>query len=122
MTEIDQALLGFFSGFNLPVYREDDVPYGVKAPYITVSVSQPTWDAAAPIYAHVWYRSASYAAIDAKVDQIAEAIGHSGVSIPTATGCVWLYRANPFAQHRKMAGDPTLQCVYLNMTVQAITL
>lgn len=120
MTEIDTALCAFFSGFGIPAWLEDDVPHGAKPPYITVNPAMPAWDASAPIYAHVWYRGASYAAIDAKVDQIAAAIGHAGVSLPTATGCVWLYRASPFAQHRHMAGDPALQCVYLNMSIQAL--
>ena len=121
MTEVDNALYRFFLRFGIPVYKEDDAPSTASPPYITVKTATPTWDASAPIYARVWYRGATYLPINAKVDEIAAAIGHAGVSIPTETGCVWLYRANPFAQTQHMAGDPALQCVYLNMLIQAIT-
>lgn len=121
MREIDEALYGFFAGFGLPVYREDDAPSEAQPPYITVHVAQPAWDASVPIYARVWYRGASYGPIDDKVDEIAAAIGHGGTSIKTTTGSVWLYRQDSFAQHMPMTGDPSLQCVYLSMSLRALT-
>lgn len=121
MTEIDAALYAFFSGFGLPAYLEDEAPLSAQPPYITVHTAVPAWDAAAPIHARLWYRGASDAAVDAKADEIAAAIGHAGASLPTATGCAWLYRSNPFAQHIPMPGDPALKCVYLSMSLQALT-
>jgi len=121
MSEIDAALYRFFNRFCPYVYREDDAPLNAPFPHITVKVTQPSWDASAPIYARIWARGESYDPVDALADQIARAIGHAGVSIPTRTGCVWLYRAKNFAQHMPMPGDPSLQCVYLSLVLQALT-
>jgi len=130
MTNTMKALYGFFGSFGIPAYAENDVPDTVPdgaadkvkptPPYITVQLVSPNWRAAVPIFARVWYRSDGYEAINAKVDAIADAIGE-GVGIPTPTGAVYLYKGDTFAQYQDMAGDPTLKCAYLSMTMQAIT-
>ena len=130
MTNTAIALHTFFSGFGIPAFVEYDVPdefpdeHGdmqpVRPPYITYQLVEPDWRDSAPIYARVWYRSTSYTAINAKVDEIRAAIGE-GVSIPTDSGAVWLFKGSPFAQNMPMEGDDTLKVVYLNMIIHAIT-
>lgn len=126
MTQTIEKLSAFFGGFGLPIYPEDSVPEldangnRVNPPYITVQLATPNWRGAMPIYARVWYRSENLRAISAKVDQIAAAIGE-GASIPTASGSVWLYKGDTFAQFQPMAGDNTLKCAYLNLIMQALT-
>lgn len=127
------ALETFFGGFGLPVYPEDSVPdrdgsvpdrdgsgNKVKPPYVTVQLIAPTWRSAAPFFARVWYRATDYAAIAAKVDEIAAAIGECAV-IPTGKGAVYLYAEDPFCQFQPLAGDTTLKCAYLSLSMQAIT-
>lgn len=124
MTECVQALYTFFSSFGLPAYGEGEVPTydaqkrEVKPPYITVQQISPSWRASVPFYARVWYRDSSNTAIDAKVDEIAEAIGE-GVSIPTPGGAIYISQNDNFAQHQSSPGDPRLKCVYLSMILQA---
>lgn len=126
MSETVKALYRFFGGFGLPVYAEDSVPNRdesgakIKPPYITVQLVVPSWADAAPFYAHVWYRDAGFEAIDAKVDEIGAAIGE-GVSLPTDSGAVYVFKGDPFAQYRPMSGDPALKCVYLNMSIMSHT-
>lgn len=126
MTETLKALYAFFSRFNLPVYPENSVPDvdddGVKVtpPYITVQLVFPDWREAMPFYARVWYRSDKYVAIAQKVDEIAAAIGE-GVSVPTESGAVYIFKNERFAQFQPMAGDVTLKCAYLSMEIHAIT-
>lgn len=120
ISNIVTALYTFFSGFGLDAYPEDTVPDYAVLPYITYQVAIPEWEDPVTLYARVWYRSASFAGISAKVGEIDEAIG-PGAVIPFTDGAIWLYRGTPFAQFMPMAGDPNLKCMYLNMSVQAVT-
>lgn len=130
MTYTAQALYSFFSGFGIPAFTEYDVPdefpdgngemQPVTPPYITYQLIEPDWDDGGTFYARVWYRSTSYAAINAKVDQIKAAIGE-GISLPTPGGAVYLTKGTPFAQNMPMEGDDTLKVVYLNFNIMAHT-
>lgn len=124
VTACVKALYSFFGGFGLPAYAEEAVPdrdpvtgREVRPPYITVQLAAPDWRGSAPFYARIWYRSHTYAGIDAKADEIGEAIGE-GVSVPAeGGGAVYIHKDDKFAQHQPFPEDPTLKCVYLSMTL-----
>lgn len=130
MTEVAVALNKFFGGFGVPAWPIGGVPtyvydaegnaVKVEPPYISYQLVRPRWDAAMPFYAEVWVRSTIYAGINAIVDAIEDAIG-GGVSLPAGDGAVYIHKGDQFCQMRDMAGDPTLKCAYLSMTIQAIT-
>lgn len=120
MTNTAKALYKFFSGFGIPAYVEYAPPDDAQLPYITYQLVSPDWRESATMYARVWYRSTSFAAINAKVDEIAASIGE-GKSIPTEGGAVYLSKGTPFAQYMPMEGDDTLKVVYLNLIINAIT-
>lgn len=120
ISKIVTALYTFFSGFGLDAYPENTVPDEAQLPYITYQITVPEWESPVSMYARVWYRSASFAGISAKVDEIDEAIG-PGAVIPFEDGAIWIYKGAPFAQYMPMDGDPDLKCMYLSMSVQAIT-
>lgn len=114
------ALYQFFSGFGIDAYVEYSVPDEAALPYITYQLVEPDWRDSATFYARVWYRSTSYTAINTKVDEIRAAIGE-GVSLPTDSGAIYLFKGTPFAQNMPMEGDDTLKVVYLNFIIHAIT-
>ena len=130
MTNTAEALYRFFGQFGLPVDPDGAVPdritgadgsaVKVQPPYITVQIVNPTWRGAVPFFTRVWYRSESFAAINATVDAIEAAIGE-GASEPTPTGAVYIYKGDPFCQYQDMAGDTALKCAYLSMSLQAHT-
>ncbi len=120
MTSTAQALYQFFSGFSLPAYVEYSPPDDAVLPYITYQVIEPNWPDVGTLYARVWYRSTSFTAINAKVDEIRRAVGE-GVSIPTSGGAVYLSKGTPFAQNMPMEGDDTLRVVYLLFNISAPT-
>lgn len=120
MTNTAKALYNFFSGFGLDAYAEHSIPDDAELPYITYQLIEPDWRDSATMYARVWYRSSSLVAINAKVDEIKNAIGE-GVSLPTDGGAVYLGKGTPFAQYMPMEGDDTLKAVYLNLIINAIT-
>ena len=120
MTNTAMALYEFFSGFDIPAFVEYTVPDDVKPPYITYQLVSPQWRDSATMYARVWYRSISFEAIAAKVDEISAAIGE-GISIDTDDGAIWLFKGSNFAQYMPMEGDDTLKVVYLSLTIHALT-
>jgi hypothetical protein len=121
MTNIAIALYNFFSGFGLPAYVEYAPPDDAELPYITYQLTDPDWRDSATFYARVWYRSTSYAQINAKVDEIAAAIGE-GLRIPTpGGGSIWLNKGTPWSQNISNPGDDTLKEVYLNFILNAFT-
>ena len=120
ISNIVTALYTFFSGFGLDAYPEDTVPDEAQLPYITYRVAIPEWENPISLYARVWYRSVSFAAISAKVGEIDEEIG-PGAFVPFKDGAIWIFKGTPFAQFMPMDGDPNLKCMYLSMTMQAVT-
>lgn len=120
ISKIVTALYTFFSGFGLDAYPENTVPDDAQLPYITYQIAVPEWENPVSLYARVWYRSASFAGISAKVGEIDNAIG-PGAVIPFKDGAIWIYKGTPFAQYMPMDGDPNLKCMYLNMSIQSIT-
>ena len=118
MYETAKALYTFFSGFSIPAYVEENVPYGEPAPYITYELKEPDWGQQTELHAQVWYRDESFIAITEKVEEIGKAIG-AGIGIPTDEGIVRLYKADgEWAQNRPMPGDYTLKCAYLRLIVE----
>lgn len=118
ITKIVTALYNFFSGFTIPAYAEDSVPDDATLPYITYQIAVPEWENPVTLYARVWYRSASFEGISAKVGEIDEAIGE-GVCVPVEGGAVYLYKETPFTQFMPQTGDLTLKCMYLSMSMLA---
>ena len=120
MKQTAQALYAFFSSFTIPAFVEYTEPDNEPAPYITYELAEPEWRGQMPIHARVWYRSTNFVDIAEKVDEIGAAIGE-GISIPTASGAVYLWKDTNWAQFQPMEGDPTLKCAYLTLIFEAHT-
>ena len=121
MTGTADALYKFFSGFGIPAYLSGNIPDNVQMPYITYDLIEPEPLSIGLINASVWYRDTGVAAISAKVDQIKAAIGE-GVSLPTPTGAVYLFREKSGAFGRIM-NDPNRETkrAYLSMLIHCNT-
>ena len=121
MTNTSRALYAFFSGFGIPAYVGSTIPDNVQMPYITYDLIEPEPLSYSLMHANIWYRDTSYAAISAMADRIKAAIG-TGVTIPTGSGFVALFRDNntPFMQ---LMSDPNPETkrAYLTMVIHANT-
>ena len=121
-THVAEALQTFFSGFGVPAYAVGAVPNEAELPYIAYQLAVPAFMSGQPFYAEVFARkSISLIELNALVDQIETAIGE-GVSIPTGSGAVWIYRGDNFRQDRQFNADPYYRCAYLNLIIQAPTM
>jgi len=120
MTNTAKALYQFFSGFGLNAYVEYNIPDDAQLPYISYQLIEPDWEDGGTFYARVWYRSMSFLEVNAKIDEIAAAVGE-GKSLRTPGGAVYLSKGAPFIQFMPMEGDDTLRVAYLNFNIQALT-
>lgn len=120
MTTKAQALHTFFSSFGLTAYAETSVPDGAQPPYITYTpVSGAFGDGHVPLYANIWMRGESEAAINAKAEQLGAALGDGGVMLPHSGGSVWLTRGAPFCQSMQDE-DGNIKRRYINITAEFI--
>lgn len=121
MTNTARALYEFFSGFDIPAYVQDTIPYDAHMPYITYELLEPEPLSYSLMHANVWYKDTSYNAVSAKCDEIKAAIGW-GTTIPTDNGFIALFRDKntPFAQTMSDP-NPETKRVVLTMRIMCNT-
>lgn len=115
------AIYQFWSGFGLTAYEENTVPTDAAFPYITYQLVTDIFDREIPLTASIWYRSESWMAINAKMDEISQKISRGGKIIPCDGGAIWLKRGQPFAQSMGDESDDLIKRKYLNITAEFMT-
>ena len=115
------AIYQFWSGFGLTVYEENTVPNDATFPYITYQLVTDSFDREIPLTASIWYRSESWAGINAKTDEISQKISRGGKIIPCDGGAIWMKRGQPFAQSMGDESDDLIKRKYLNITAEFMT-
>ena len=105
------ALQAWLEGFGLPVYRDSAVPGEAKMPYITYDL---------PTEVNLWFRTSSEAAPNAKAEEVARALGLSGVLLPCDGGGMWVMQGDPFCN--AMADeDNAVKRRIINLTIEYMT-
>ena len=102
------AIYQFFAAFGLDTYEENRV-YSLENPpafpYLTYEMQTDFFgEYDVSISFSLWYRSASWSAANAKVEEISSAIGRGGQVVPVDGGYILIMRGSPFAQSM---GDPS---------------
>ena len=115
------AIYQFWSSFGLTAYEENTVPTDADFPYITYQLVTDSFDREIPLTASIWYRSESWAGINAKTDEISQKISRGGKVIPCDGGAIWLKRGQPFAQSMGDESDDLIKRKYLNITAEFMT-
>ena len=115
------AIYRFWSGFGLTAYEENTVPNDAAFPYITYQLVTDSFDREIQLTASIWYRSESWAGINAKTEEISQKISRGGKIIPCDGGAIWLKRGQPFAQNMGDENDDLIKRKYLNITAEFIT-
>ena len=108
------TLKTFYSGFGLPAYTLESVPETVMLPYITFPLTEPEWNVQASTYCQVWYPKNRLADLLAKADQIAAAIGPTGIKFEQPGGYCVLYPSTPLIQ---ILTDEHTQSAYINLAI-----
>lgn len=119
------ALYQFFSGFGLEAWEENSV-YSLESPpafpYLTYEMNTDAFnDYDTALTFSLWYRSTSWAAANAKVEEISAAIGRIGKVLPVDGGYLLIMRGSPFAQSLGDPSDDMIKRKMLNITVRFYT-
>ena len=115
------AIYQFWNSFGLTAYEENSVPDDAAFPYITYQLVTDSFDIEIPLTASIWYRSESWAGINAKTEEISQTISLGGKIIPCDGGAIWLKRGQPFAQSMGDESDDLIKRKYLNITAEFMT-
>ena len=115
------ALYKFYSLFGLTAYEENSVPEDASFPYLTYNVSTGSFGEDNAMYINLWYRSTSWAGINAKTEEISAAIGRGGKVIKCDDGAIWMKRGSPFAQSMGDPEDDLIKRKYINITAEYLT-
>lgn len=119
------ALYSFFSGFDLEAYEENAV-YALeeppKFPYLTYEMKTDAFgDFDTTLTFSLWYRSTSWSAANAKVEEISSAIGRSGKILAVDGGYLLIMRTSPFAQNMGDISDDMVKRKVINTNVRFYT-
>ena len=116
----DQALHNFFSGFGIPAYPSTAVPVRdvTKCPYLTYTPVSGNWCETMSITVNLWYLTESEAVPNRKADELAQAIGESGVLLRCEGGGIWLKRGTPWCQSIPDATNEAIKCRYINVSAE----
>lgn len=122
------AFYGFLSGFGIPAYAKTSVPDRAEFPYITYDLVVSGWnEGEVRVPVNVWYRTDSEAEPNAKVREIAAAIGRSGCTVRCDDGMLWIKKGAPWSQslmsdYESISKDDKVKRRYLNIVVEYLTL
>lgn len=116
------ALQSFFERF-LPSYAASAVPDDVIFPYLTYELITSAWeDGEVGITVNLWYYTTSESIPNAKAQEISNAIGLGGVSVPCDGGFIWVKRGAPWCQNLNDDADPMIKRRYIQITAEYMTL
>lgn len=119
------ALYSFFSGFGIDAYEENSV-YALESPpafpYLTYEVRTDAFgEFDTAISFSTWHRSTSWAASNAKAEEISAAIGRGGTIMHIDGGYLLIMRGSPFAQSLGDPSDDMIKRKLFNITVRYYT-
>ena len=119
------ALYSFFSGFGIDAYEENSV-YALESPpafpYLTYEVRTDAFgEFDTAISFSTWHRSTSWAASNAKAEEISAAIGRGGTILHVDGGYMLIMRGSPFAQSLGDPSDDMIKRKLFNITVRFYT-
>lgn len=116
------ALQAFFSQF-MDAYAASAVPEGVTFPYLTYELSTSAWDGGeVGLTVNLWFYTTSEAVPNAKAQELSDAIGYGGVTLPCDGGFIWLKRGSPWCQNLQDDTDKNIKRRYINVTAEYMTL
>lgn len=116
------ALQAFFSQF-MDAYAASSVPDDVVFPYLTYELTTSAWDGGeVGLTVNLWFYTTGEAVPNAKAQEISDAIGYGGVTLPCDGGFIWLKRGSPWCQNLQDDTDKNIKRRYINVTAEYMTL
>lgn len=117
------ALQTFFNGFSVPAYPVSSVPEKAEMPYLTYTPVFDAWGGyPVSLTVNLWYLTEGEAEPSAKVQEISDALGPGGTTLPCDGGYIWLTRGNPWCQSLTDSTNASIKRRYINITAEYLTL
>lgn len=124
-----QALHLFWSSFGIPAIDENSAydtkvleQLGIGYPRITYEVGEGNLGEPQLLTASLWYREPSWAAAEAKAQQIANRLGWGGKTVKVDGGYLRLMLPRDTINFRRMADeDSDLRRIVFNLAVDFLT-
>lgn len=117
-----EALQQFFSQF-ITAYPSTAVLEDAEFPYLTYELITSAWDGGeVGLTVNLWFYTTSEAVPNAKAQELSDAIGYGGVTLPCDGGFIWLKRGSPWCQNLQDDTDPNIKRRYINVTAEYMTL
>lgn len=117
-----EALYGFFSKFGMGAYAATAVPDDVVFPYLTYDAIFDTWESGeVGLTVNLWFYTDSETVPNAKAQEISDAIGSGGVTVPCDGGFIWIKRGSPWCQSIREEANFSVKRRYLNVSVEYLT-
>lgn len=116
-----QAYYSLWNNFGLPAYDELSVPDNAVLPYITYQVI--TGDIEQQLFptASLYYRSSSWATIDAKLAEISAYVEDMDPIPLNDGGYMYVRKGSPWAQRMADETDKDIRRYVLNLAVEFLT-
>lgn len=116
----EAAIYQFMSGFGIPAYASTATPSDAEFPYLTYDLVSGHWGGGeVNLPVNVWFRTDSEAKPNAKVREIAKALGEGGATVPCDGGMLWFKKGDPWAQSMRVEGeDDKVKRRYVNINVE----
>ena len=116
------ALQAFFYRF-MDAYAASAVPEDVTFPYLTYELITSAWDGGeVGLTVNMWFYTTGEAEPNAKAQELSDAIGYGGVTIPCDGGFIWIKRGSPWCQSLRDDTDSNIKRRYINVTAEYLTL
>lgn len=115
------AIYQFWASFGLSAYEENSVPDTSTFPYITYQLVTDSFENEVILTGSIWYRDTSWLSVNAKAEEISQAIGWGGKLIDCDGGKIWLKRGSPFAQNMGDDTDDLIKRKYINLSAEFFT-
>lgn len=115
------AIYQFWNSFGLTAYEENTVSDDAKFPYITYQLVTDSFENEVILTGSIWYRDTSWLSVNAKAEEISQAIGWGGKLIDCDGGKIWLKRGSPFAQNMGDDTDDLIKRKYINLSAEFFT-
>ena len=116
------ALQSFFDSI-MTSYAASAVPDNATLPYLTYELITSAWDGGeVGLTVNLWFYTTSEAVPNAKAQELSDAIGYGGVTLPCDGGFIWLKRGSPWCQNLQDDTDKNIKRRYINVTAEYLTL
>ena len=123
-----QALHTFWSGFGLPAIDEQSAydtavmeQLGIDFPYISYEAAVGDFDEPVALSADLWYKSTSWAEIEAKAAEIAQALKDGGTLARYDRGAIWITRGNPITQRMSAENPFDIRRIHININAEFLS-